>query len=549
MTSSQPRVRRNEWGSLLVPPLGQWEPHLSVSVVMPAYGAHQTLPYVLAGLAEQSYPSHLMELIVVDDGAAAGQPPLELPDVRPDNARIITVEQGWGRANACHTGAMAAEGDVIHWLDADMLPERQHVEAQLRWHHEIDYGVVLGHKWFVDPQPLYELAPAAGARGRRRGPAGRLLRGPGEGPPRLGRAVVRPLRRPPHHRPARPADARRRDRVADPRPLPLLRRHGHLAAAGRGHRPGLPPRRGGRGVHPRPRGQVLAPRPHQRDEAARRGQRLQRRLPLRPPARAAQQASRRPPLLRAVPRGRPRHPRPGLPPGDRHRRRRPQRHAPRPQRGAGRVMGPARRRPVQPARRRDARHPADLRVVRRRPARPPGRGPARGPERRDVPAHAGERRLGAHPQDRRPAALQPRAQPPRPPPGADARRHDRARRAHRRGGPRAPRDQAGRVPRRRARRAVRLVHVRRGRGRLLAVGRGAPAADAGHRRPGRGPAGGLGLRRRPHRAGHARRLGPRGRGRGGAGPGSRRLLRRAAPPAASAPPTIRERLSALLGRR
>ncbi len=156
MTSSQPRVRRNEWGSLLVPPLGQWEPHLSVSMVMPAYGAHRTLPYVLAGLAEQTYPSHLIELIVVDDGAAAGQPPLELPEVRPDNARIIRVEQGWGRANACHTGAMAAEGDVIHWLDADMLPEREHVEAQLRWHHEIDYAVVLGHKWFVDPQPLYE---------------------------------------------------------------------------------------------------------------------------------------------------------------------------------------------------------------------------------------------------------------------------------------------------------------------------------------------------------------------------------------------------------
>ncbi len=159
MTSSQPRVRRNEWGSLLVPPLGQWEPHLSVSLVMPAYGAHRTLPYVLAGLAEQTYPSHLMELIVVDDGAAAGQPPLELPDARPDNARIIRVEQGWGRANACHTGAMAADGDVVHWLDADMLPEREHVEAQLRWHHEIDYGVVLGHKWFVDPEPLYRLTP------------------------------------------------------------------------------------------------------------------------------------------------------------------------------------------------------------------------------------------------------------------------------------------------------------------------------------------------------------------------------------------------------
>ena len=35
MTSSQPRVRRNEWDSLLVPRLGTWQPHLSVSIVMP----------------------------------------------------------------------------------------------------------------------------------------------------------------------------------------------------------------------------------------------------------------------------------------------------------------------------------------------------------------------------------------------------------------------------------------------------------------------------------------------------------------------------------
>ncbi len=161
MTSSQPRVRRNEWQTLLVPSLGSWEPHLSVSIVMPAYGAHRTLPFVLAGLAAQSYPAHLLELVVVDDGAQAGQPPLELPEVRPDNARIVQVEQGWGRANACHLGAQVAEGQVIHWLDADMLPARTHIEAQLRWHHEIDYAVVLGHKWFVDPAPLDGVPPSS----------------------------------------------------------------------------------------------------------------------------------------------------------------------------------------------------------------------------------------------------------------------------------------------------------------------------------------------------------------------------------------------------
>jgi len=154
--SGQPRVHRNDWGSLSVPDLGAWEPSLSVSVVIPAYDAGRLLPTVLAGLAAQSYPAHLLEVVVANDGPGD----LELPEVRPERTRIVRVAEGWGRANACHTGAMAAEGEVIHWLDADMLVERQHVEAQLRWHHVIDYAVVLGHKWFVDPAPVVALSPA-----------------------------------------------------------------------------------------------------------------------------------------------------------------------------------------------------------------------------------------------------------------------------------------------------------------------------------------------------------------------------------------------------
>jgi glycosyltransferase involved in cell wall biosynthesis len=119
-----------------------------VSVVIPAYDAGRLLPTVLAGLAAQTYPAHLLEVVVADDGPGD---PLPLPEVRPERTRIVRVEQGWGRANACHTGALASDGEVIHWLDADMLVEREHVEAQLRWHHLIDHAVVLGHKWFVDP--------------------------------------------------------------------------------------------------------------------------------------------------------------------------------------------------------------------------------------------------------------------------------------------------------------------------------------------------------------------------------------------------------------
>ncbi|MEO6511992.1 MAG: glycosyltransferase family 2 protein, partial [Nocardioides sp.] len=153
----QPVVRHNDWGSLTPPALGDWDPTLSVTVVVPTFNYQHTLPYVLAGLAAQSYPAHLLEVVVVDDQSAPVQ---ELPDVRPDNTRLIRVEDGWGRANACHLGALAAEGDVLHWYDADMLAYREEVEAHARWHHLVDYAVPGGDKRFVDPSSLLGSDPA-----------------------------------------------------------------------------------------------------------------------------------------------------------------------------------------------------------------------------------------------------------------------------------------------------------------------------------------------------------------------------------------------------
>ncbi|MEE2055897.1 glycosyltransferase, partial [Nocardiopsis umidischolae] len=65
----QPRVLRNDHGVLVPPVLGGWEPTLSVSVVVPAHGHPEKLAMVLASLSAQSYPSHLMEVVVVDDGS------------------------------------------------------------------------------------------------------------------------------------------------------------------------------------------------------------------------------------------------------------------------------------------------------------------------------------------------------------------------------------------------------------------------------------------------------------------------------------------------
>lgn len=146
-----PRVRGNDWGVLDVPEPGAYTPRRTVSVVVPAYRAAATLPYTLAALAAQSYPAHLLEVVVVDDDDG---PPLELPEIRPENTRVVGAPMSWGRANACRSGAAVAEGEVIHWLDADMVPSAEQVALQMRWHHTTDHAVVLGHKLFVDTTDL-----------------------------------------------------------------------------------------------------------------------------------------------------------------------------------------------------------------------------------------------------------------------------------------------------------------------------------------------------------------------------------------------------------
>jgi GT2 family glycosyltransferase len=167
--SDIPRIVRNDWSAVTVPPLGRWRPDRTVSVVIPAHGCQEMLDLTLASLAHQTYPPHLLDVVVVDDGSA---PPLELPKIRPERCRLLRVGEGWGRANALRLGARHSQGEIIHWLDADMVVYQSHVEAQARWHHRLPYAVTLGWKRFVDgPWPTPDrVADACGA-----GAAGRLF--------------------------------------------------------------------------------------------------------------------------------------------------------------------------------------------------------------------------------------------------------------------------------------------------------------------------------------------------------------------------------------
>jgi GT2 family glycosyltransferase len=121
-----------------------------VSVVIPAHGGQHRLDLTLAALSEQTYPGSLTEVVVVDDGS---EPALRLPEIRPENTRIIlSPPDGRGAGHAMNAGIEVAEGEIIQRLDADMVICREHLEALMRWQHLTDYLVTIGGKKFT-PEP------------------------------------------------------------------------------------------------------------------------------------------------------------------------------------------------------------------------------------------------------------------------------------------------------------------------------------------------------------------------------------------------------------
>ena len=137
-------VKGNDWRVLEPAKIGEGTPSLSVTVVIPCYMGQTQLTLTLAGLAYQTYPSHLIEVLVVDDGS---QPPIHIPSGVSLNASVVSQERdGFGLARARNLGARQAEGELLIFLDCDMIPESQFVEAHARWHQAYDRALTMGFR-------------------------------------------------------------------------------------------------------------------------------------------------------------------------------------------------------------------------------------------------------------------------------------------------------------------------------------------------------------------------------------------------------------------
>jgi GT2 family glycosyltransferase len=109
------------------------------------------LARTLAGLARQTYPKELMQVVVADDGSSDDVASvlrrfdglLQLDYVRQD-------DRGYRLAAVRNKGIRLARHDCIILLDADVIPVPEFIAAFMAYFHVTREAVLLGRRKFVD---------------------------------------------------------------------------------------------------------------------------------------------------------------------------------------------------------------------------------------------------------------------------------------------------------------------------------------------------------------------------------------------------------------
>lgn len=120
-----------------------------VSVVIPTHDRLPILRQCLCALAVQRYPGDRMEVIVVADGCSDGT--VEALSAMPQPVHVSVVSQpSMGAAAARNRGARAAHGEILLFLDDDVIASEGLIAAHAASHSRDADRVVVG-PYLLDP--------------------------------------------------------------------------------------------------------------------------------------------------------------------------------------------------------------------------------------------------------------------------------------------------------------------------------------------------------------------------------------------------------------
>lgn len=127
-------------------------PRLSASIIVPAYRNQAQLDAVIAGLQLQDYPTELFEVVVADDGSEPPLQPQSIPGVSVET--VWQEDSGYRLSAARNHGALKAQGDILVFLDSDMIPDPGWLTAHMRVHHRCGWALVCGFRRHVETEVL-----------------------------------------------------------------------------------------------------------------------------------------------------------------------------------------------------------------------------------------------------------------------------------------------------------------------------------------------------------------------------------------------------------
>jgi len=140
------------------------------SVIVPTYNRKESLRETLHSLVHQTWPADRFEVIVVDDGSSDGTDELVKDDF-PFTLRYVR-QPNQGSAVARNTGAEQASGQVLIFLDDDMLVEPEYIAGLIAEHRAHSRIIGMGTEL---PYLLPDATPIARMNaGRRESDTGKL---------------------------------------------------------------------------------------------------------------------------------------------------------------------------------------------------------------------------------------------------------------------------------------------------------------------------------------------------------------------------------------
>lgn len=146
---------RKEWNrtpTFEVPPT--YQPDTRVTVLVPARNEAASIHACLAALKRQSYPSDLLEVIVIDDGSedntAAQVEAFYWPQLR------CIRREGGGKKAALEHGVAAAAGELIVTTDADCIVPRDWIWHLSAGYRQYDAAFITAPVQFVHEQNMLQ---------------------------------------------------------------------------------------------------------------------------------------------------------------------------------------------------------------------------------------------------------------------------------------------------------------------------------------------------------------------------------------------------------